>query len=96
MRAFVNPEFKAIIRDIIQRRGESLNKLESGSSMVNVRHVGKELICIYICHTSETVTVRTVKEIFSHIFDNGKLHLAGPWTEMDVELRLSEIEITSV
>ena len=91
----ISPEFKAIVGQFAQRRQDYLSSLKPGQSMVKLTYRGKQLLCVYMRHTDETVTVQTSKEIIDHLFNNGTLCLSGPFTEMNVKFKLSEVQIAN-
>ena len=95
MNGTVSPEFKAIVGQFVQRRQDYLAGLKSGSSMVKITYQGKQLTCVYMRHTMETVSVQTTKEIIDHLFNNGTLCLSGPFTEVIVKFKLNEVQIAN-
>ena len=95
MNGTISPEFKALVGDLVQRRQDYLAGLKSGSSMVKITYQGKQLTCVYMRHTRETITARTTKEIVDHLWNNGTLCLFGPFTELDVKFKLNEVQIAN-
>lgn len=94
-RGTVSPEFKALIGQFVQRRQNCLSGLKSGSSMLKITYQGKQLTCVYLRHTKDTVTVQATKEIVDHLFNNGTLRLSGPFTDMPVNFKLNEVRIAN-
>jgi len=85
----------ALVGNLVQRRQDYLASLKSGSSMVTLTHKGKKLLCVYLRHTAETITVRTTKETIDHLFNNGTLCLSGPLTDLDVKFPLNETQVAN-
>ena len=95
MNGTVSPEFAKTVGMLVQRRQDYLAGLKSGSSMVKITYQGKQLTCVYMRHTMETVSVQTTKEIIDHLFNNGTFCLSGPFTEVIVKFKLNEVQIAN-
>jgi len=95
MNGTVSPEFAKTVGMFVQRRQDYLASLKSGSSVVKITYKGKQLTCVYMRHTVETVSVQTTKEVIDHLFNNGTLCLSGPFTEVIVKFKLNEVQITN-
>lgn len=92
MNGTVSPEFKTLVGDLVKRRQDYLAGLKSGS-IIKITYQSKELLCVYMRHTIETITVQTSKEIVDHLWNNGTLCLSGPFTVLDVKFKLNEVQI---
>jgi hypothetical protein len=95
MSCTVSPEFKQLVDNIAQRRQVYLATLGSGSSMLKLTYKGKTLLCVYMRHTTSTITVKTTKEIVAHLWGNATFCWSGPFTEANVKFPLEEVELTS-
>lgn len=91
----ITPGFEAIVGELVQRRQNYLASLKTGQSMVKITYHGKQLTCVYMRHTQDTVTVQTSKEIIDHLFNNGTLCLSGSFTDMNVKFKLNEVQIAN-
>lgn len=91
----VSQGFKTVIDQLVQRRQDYLASLKTGQSIVKITYRGKQLTCVYVRHTQDTVTVQTSKEIIDHLFNNGTLCLSGPFTDMNVKFKLNEVQIAN-
>ena len=90
----VSSGFKVIVDTLVQQRQDYLAGLQSESSMVKITYKDKTLLCVYMRHTQTTVTVKTSKETVDHLWNNGPLCLSGPYTDLNVKFKLSEVHIT--
>jgi protein-tyrosine phosphatase len=61
--------------------------------MIKVTYRGKELLCVYVRHTLEKISVRTTRETVNHLWNNGPQCLNGPFTDVVVWFPLNQVQV---